>query len=118
MYHDIPCIGLINHGYYCYTPLFFRELAKANDYEIIDLFLFGAGSPEWLENAIEIRDDEDNLLIGPSENRENNQRYCLLVSFTIRAVLKKTKSAPFRMGLDIATAHNIGDPAALKTYLK
>src|SRR6266700_7939841 len=34
VYHQLPASGYLDHGYYCYTPLFFREMAHANLYAI------------------------------------------------------------------------------------
>lgn len=39
LYSVLPASGYLDHGYYCYTPLFFADLAKANGYEIVDLFM-------------------------------------------------------------------------------
>ncbi|MBT4888238.1 MAG: hypothetical protein HON65_01625, partial [Rhodospirillales bacterium] len=38
MYHQVPTTGRIDHGYFCYHPRFFRELAEANGYEIVDTY--------------------------------------------------------------------------------
>ena len=32
--HQLPASGYLDHGYYCYTPLFFREMAQANGYVV------------------------------------------------------------------------------------
>ena len=34
VYHQLPASGYLDHGYYCYTPLFFREMAQANHYAV------------------------------------------------------------------------------------
>jgi hypothetical protein len=116
MYHDLPGMGYLHHGYYCYTPLFFEEMAKANDYEIVDLFLSDAGSPRWLDSIVNIRDDEDKPLAGNSVQGTGGDRYHLVVDFNIRVALKKTKPSSFRLGLEIATAHGSADSAALQAY--
>ena len=35
IYHDVPMGGYLHHGYFCYTPRFFRDVAAANAYEIL-----------------------------------------------------------------------------------
>ena len=39
MMHIVPFIGYINHAFYNYPPLFFIDLASANNYDIIKLSL-------------------------------------------------------------------------------
>jgi SAM-dependent methyltransferase len=34
--HELPTVGYIDHGYFCYTPRFFFDLAGYNEYEVID----------------------------------------------------------------------------------
>src|ERR1700730_18172259 len=34
MYCQLPATGYLDHGYFCYTPLFFRDIAAANKYEL------------------------------------------------------------------------------------
>jgi hypothetical protein len=44
MYHAVPMVGYLNHGYFTYTPVLFRDLAAANDYEILYMDFFGPQS--------------------------------------------------------------------------
>ena len=37
--HFLPCQGAYNHGFYNYSPAFFFDLGKANNYEIIGLWV-------------------------------------------------------------------------------
>ena len=39
MVHIVPSVHYANHGFFNYQPRFFLDLAAANEYEIIDLFL-------------------------------------------------------------------------------
>src|SRR6266700_3314443 len=43
VYHQLPASGYLDHGYYCYTPLFFREMAHANLYAIEQMSVTPAG---------------------------------------------------------------------------
>jgi hypothetical protein len=43
IYHQLPASGYLDHGYYCYTPLFFKDMAPANSYELRDLCATPAG---------------------------------------------------------------------------
>jgi hypothetical protein len=51
MYHQVPAGGHIDHGFFCYRPNFFHQLAKSNDYEIVHMALASFGEfelPEYL----------------------------------------------------------------------
>lgn len=37
MIHAVPICGWWEHGFYCYNPTFFADLAAANDYEVVYL---------------------------------------------------------------------------------
>jgi hypothetical protein len=37
MYHSLPMVGYLDHGYFNYNPRLFIEIAQANEYEIITL---------------------------------------------------------------------------------
>lgn len=39
MLHALPFQGYVNHGFYNYQPAFFHDLARANDYDLLGLYL-------------------------------------------------------------------------------
>ncbi|MBF0270374.1 MAG: hypothetical protein HQL44_17475 [Alphaproteobacteria bacterium] len=39
MFHEAPMTGWLDHGFYNFQPTFFFDLAAANDYQIIGLFV-------------------------------------------------------------------------------
>ncbi len=72
IYHQLPVSGYLDHGYYCYTPLFFREMAAANNYEILDLFVTPAGESKI--DALEIpARSSASILVGLEHLSENNR---------------------------------------------
>lgn len=101
-YHQLPATGWINHGYFCYHPLFFRQLAEANDYEIVEIWhtLAGESDP---------RAEFDDVRPAAEPGRTNGDRAFprqgKLPSYLINAVLRKRADAPFRVSLELATAH-------------
>jgi SAM-dependent methyltransferase len=110
-YHQLPASGYLDHGYYCYTPLFFREMAAANRYDVIDLFVTPAG-----ENAIDrlkISVRSSKSIFEPLEHLAQNNR---IPQLNIHAILRKTFDAPFRCGLEIATAHAPVNDAMVSRY--
>jgi hypothetical protein len=115
MLHQVPSAGWHNHGYFCYHPLFFKELAEANDYEIVDIFWTPA-QPHWFKDVeIPIREE-----MKPFE-RDTDLRQTLyaegqLPTFNINVLAKKTRSSPFKVGLEIATTHAQLDPEVHAFY--
>lgn len=39
MVHDVPFQGLVNHGLFNYQPNFFLDLARANEYDLLGIYL-------------------------------------------------------------------------------
>ncbi|MGJ5177478.1 hypothetical protein ACQR16_05700 [Bradyrhizobium oligotrophicum] len=101
IYHQLPASGYLDHGYFCYTPLFFRELAHANGYSIEFLAVTYAG-----ENRIDALGltslEGDTVLREPAHLNENNR----VPQLNVHVVLKKTTDESFRPSLEIATSHS------------
>ncbi len=101
IYHQLPASGYLDHGYFCYTPLFFRELAQANGYEIECLAVTHAG-----ENRIDALGitclGGDTMLNEPAHLADNNR----VPQLNLHVVLRKTIDQAFRPSLEIATTHS------------
>jgi len=112
LYCQLPATGYLDHGYYCYTPLFFHDLAEANDYVIVDLFFTVAGETHLDKMGIDFRNDDGMIpcQATPSPDRS------VFSNFNVHAVLRKTRSAPFRLRLEVATAHAGVDGEILERY--
>jgi hypothetical protein len=111
VYHQLPASGYLDHGYYCYTPLFFQEMAQANDYVIEHMAVTPAG-----ESKIDVLGipsmGGDSLLSDGAPLGENNR----VPALNIHVILRKTKDASFRASLEIATAHSQVNNAMLERY--
>lgn len=111
VYHQLPASGYLDHGYYCYTPLFFQEMAQANGYVIEHMAVTPAG-----ESKIDVLGipsmGGDSLLSETAPLGENNR----VPALNIHVILRKTKDAPFRASLEIATAHSQVNTAMLERY--
>jgi hypothetical protein len=111
VYHQLPASGYLDHGYYCYTPLFFQEMAQANGYVIEHMAVTPAG-----ESKIDVLGipsmGGDSLLSESAPLGENNR----VPALNIHVILRKTKDAPFRASLEIATAHSQVNTAMLERY--
>jgi hypothetical protein len=113
MYHQLPASGYLDHGYYCYTPLFFREMAQANDYVIEKLAVTPAGESKI--DALGIPGLAGDSLLSPEAHLEENNR---VPALNIHVILRKTKDTPFRASLEIATAHSQVNTGMLDRYTK
>jgi SAM-dependent methyltransferase len=111
IYCVLPASAHFRHGYYCYTPLFFRDMARANKYEILDLFVCHAGSDNLLGRDVDLRSQCQLSERGAARASEPTRQ------FNIHAILRKTESAPFRCGLEVATAHSVPHDRASERYV-
>jgi hypothetical protein len=111
IYHQLPASGYLDHGYYCYTPLFFREMAEANGYEILDLFVTPAGESKIDQLEIEARAGT-SVLERIDHLHENNR----IPALNIHVIMRKARDGGFRCALEIATAHSPVNAAMAARY--
>jgi hypothetical protein len=114
IYNQVPTTGRIDHGYFCYHPRFFRELAKANDYELLEIWykrgfksdpVTGKRAPrcsQMADTGIELRGKSDGHMEIP------NHSICVL--------FHKTRKGPFRFPLEIDTRHAEPDAERVAYY--
>ncbi len=95
----------------CYTPLFFKELAAANNYTIEQLAVTSAGESRIDQIGIQSMAG-DSLLKMTAHLGENNR----IPALNIHVVARKEIDAPFRSSLELATSHSPVDPAMLARY--
>lgn len=88
IYHDVPMGGYFYHGYFNYTPMFFRHLAIANDYDI-------------LFNAYHIDRSERLPSLDMAANGYADPSYH---DVGIQFAFRKKNSSPFRLPLEIGTS--------------
>ena len=98
IYHDLPMGGYLEHGYFCYTPLLFRDIAKANDYEIV-FHAYSKGGPT----------------VAPRYMFENGYPETSYINFGIEVIFRKTALAPFRLPLELSTSVGL-DPSFSDRY--
>ena len=113
VYHQLPASGYLDHGYYCYTPLFFREMAQANEYVVEQLAVTHAGESNIDAIGVSARAGE-TLLTGDAHLGQNNR----IPALNIHVILGKTTDAAFRASLEIATAHAEVNTGMLERYQK
>lgn len=88
IHHDLPMAGYHDHGYFCYNPRFFTELAEANGYEIV----FEAYS----RSAEATRAPDVLMRNGFPEARYHDAG--------IEFAFRKGSDAPFRLPLETSTS--------------
>jgi hypothetical protein len=88
IYHDLPMSGYYEHGYFSYTPLFFQDLATANQYEIV----------------FQSYAKTDVAVAAPAFMREAGFPDPTFNDFGIEFVLRKTTDEEFRLPLDPTTS--------------
>jgi len=110
-YHQLPASGYLDHGYYCYTPLFFKEIAKANGYELLKLAVSPAGYSFVDELGLQPIGG-DTLLMEEQHLGENNR----IPALNIHALMRKTSDRRFGAPLEISTAHGVVDLRMLVRY--
>lgn len=115
LYCVLPASGYLDHGYYCYTPIFFKDLASANGYEIIDMFFAHAGENKLSQLNADVRDDKNLLLKNSVKLSETDDR---IPSFNIHVVMQKKVDKPFTCGLEVATAHSNTNSEISARYAK
>ncbi|MGJ4950627.1 hypothetical protein [Bradyrhizobium sp. HKCCYLS20291] len=97
--HQNPSIGSVNHGYFCYHPRFFDDLQLANGYEKVDLFY--TRTSECIPADIDFRKAR-----APLEQSDNDDLGTVIPCFNLNAAYRKVADAPFRVSLELSTAHS------------
>jgi hypothetical protein len=102
IFHQVPSTGYINHGYFCYNALMFQELARANGYDILDLWFYGpCGTGNVLTNAQAYPGVTDAT---KPQNNVEGFRNSPVPNALINVLFRKAKSREFRVALEVRTA--------------
>ena len=100
MFHDLPMHGFIDHGYFSYHPLLFRDLAAANGYELLGLSTSAPGADESVaERTIE----QHRHLMAGGDALAAAWRDRPVPTASLTVALRKTKDEPFRVSLETRT---------------
>jgi hypothetical protein len=102
IFHQVPSTGYINHGYFAYNPLLFRELAEANGYETAAMWYWGqAGSGTVVVNPAALPGDHE---LRPAAYHADGSWDVAVPNSVLNVLFRKVHDAPFRVGLEVATA--------------
>lgn len=103
IYCVLPMSAYLQHGFYCYTPLFFTDFCKANGYELADMFMNRAGVDDIRGLGFDIRNEKKLLephsaVLAPGEEK--------VEQYNIHVIMKKLVDKAFDTTLEVSTAHS------------
>lgn len=100
-FHQLPSVGWMDHGYFCYHDFFFTDLANANGYEIVERWYTLAGQATL--SGEDVRDPEQPEV---PHSAMCSPELLTVPSFNLNVILRKKLSRPFAVGLELATSHS------------
>ncbi|MEM7577801.1 MAG: hypothetical protein AAF328_10025 [Planctomycetota bacterium] len=104
--HQLPCVGYLGHGYFSYHPMLFRDLADANGYDLLALWLTGPqGDPA--RPVLTQFEDEDPATLAPSDRTDCDAhawQHLTQRDGVLNVWFRKTSDAPFARPLEVRTA--------------
>jgi hypothetical protein len=111
MLHILPFTPWLNHGFYNYNPILFRDLAAANDYEMVFTAIANR-SRDWVElgewGFIEKR---------PEQLTQTAVRLLPGGEVFVVSILKKVKDEPFKFPFQGKYKAAISDGTLRTTYV-
>jgi hypothetical protein len=121
MFHQLPASGFSNHGYFCYTPRLFCDIAGYNKYDIEALWFDGPSQHENLLGAIhdyrKLYPALDRLLTGAAGNaRDTRVEQTMIPDMSINVLYRKTRDARFLGTLETSTSVGRIASTTLDTY--
>lgn len=114
MFHQVPSIGYIDHGYFMYSPRTFVELADANGYELLDLWFTGPQGNANLFNSVPYRPD----IRSPDrkDSLASEWEKAQIPNAVVNVLMKKNRHGPFRLSVDSTTSAGSVVDSIAKTY--
>jgi hypothetical protein len=112
MFHQVPTVGYINHGYWVYSPMTLFKMAQANHYEIDNFWITGP------QASVLVPDADDNLKWNAALPENNRAAWANVpvANGLINILLRKTRGDGFRLPLEQSTTGHVADPDLLKNY--
>lgn len=106
MFHGVPCVNHINHGFFSYNQIFFKDLAKVNNYTLVGMWIgiIHKSSQFTVHNITDkldkIRFDYVDEIFTKGMQRDNN--------YGIFCLLRKNKPDEFKVPIqDIYTGKSV-----------
>jgi SAM-dependent methyltransferase len=102
VFHQVPSVGWLDHGYFTYHPTFFDDLVAANDYELVDRWFVPERHMTLDHAAIDVRSPYTPQV---PRSVDPAQLLVQVQCFNITVIVRKVRDVPFRVGLELATSH-------------
>ncbi len=115
IFHQLPCSGYMDHGYWVYSPRTFLDLAEANDYETVALWCTGPQGRFTLSERVTYHPAARDA--GLPENNLAAWEATPLTDGLVNVLYRKRSDRPFALGLDMTTSVGGLGPAVLNNYL-
>lgn len=103
MFHQVPSTGCVDHGYFVYCPQFFVDIARANGYDVVDIWCSGPAGTNTLFATIKHERDRMRDATLPGNLVDEWDRTTIPDS-VVNVLLRKTRGGPFRLPLEVSTA--------------
>jgi hypothetical protein len=119
--HQVPSIGYVDHGYFCYTSRFFFDLGGYNQYELVDMWYEGPASEENVFAAARQYKSyfpvlEERLKMIGREPRETMLDRLGIPTISINVLYRKQRELPFMGTVETSTSVGAVPTDVLMTY--
>ena len=104
--HQLPAAGHIRHGYFCYTPRFFFDLAGHNEYEIVHFSYNGPIPGPDIHQIV-----RDYAAYFPALTKNDNALSRSIEDLSLDIVLKKIRDLPLRLPVETSTSVVVDSPS-------
>jgi SAM-dependent methyltransferase len=112
-YHQVPASGYFGHGYVCYPEQLFRDFARANNYDILNLWYVYRGDMCLDPNMIDVRNPYRPL--EPHSGSAADLPFA--PSYNLAVLLKKRTNAPMMLPLELRTGTAAVDETFAGQYI-
>jgi hypothetical protein len=109
IWHQLPAVGYLDHGYFCYTGRFFFDLAGYNRYELAEAWFEGPGGPENVFQSVRSYRDWSPVLaallarIGV-DARESALDRAPVPTVSLNVIYRKVVDQPFMGATETSTS--------------
>jgi SAM-dependent methyltransferase len=115
--HELPAVGFIDHGYFCYTPRFLFDLAGYNAYEVVDFQYHGPSEGKDIFGIV-----RDYQAYFPALARcvagQSGMTQSSPPDIANYIILRKANADPFRLPLDKRASVSVPEPLAFLHIFK
>lgn len=109
MYHALPALGFLNHGYVTYTGKCFFDLAGSNEYELVCCWFDGPGGRNSLYDSVQSYSHVFPALKATLDQADATEqgralRAMSIPDIAINVVCRKVKDRRFQGALELSTS--------------